>query len=113
MASRPRYSRRSLLAGAVTRADYVPFRRNIANRLWALMMGRGLVQPLDMDHPGNPPSHPELLELLADDVAARKFDVRSLLRELALSQTYQRSSEPAPARRGRMRRCTRRLSSSR
>ena len=58
------------------------------------MMGRGLVHPLDMDHPVNPPTHPELLELLADDVAARKFDIRGFLRELALSQTYQRSSEP-------------------
>ncbi len=78
----------------MARADYLPFRRNIANRLWALMMGRGLVHPLDMDHPANPPSHPELLDVLADDIAARKFDVRGFLRELALSQTYQRSSEP-------------------
>jgi hypothetical protein len=94
IAAKPRYSRRALLAGAVARADYLPFRRNIANRLWALMLGRGLVTPLDMDHPGNPPSHPELLDLLADDIAARKFDIRGFLRELALSQTYQRSSEP-------------------
>jgi hypothetical protein len=46
-----------------------------------------------MDHPANPPSHPELLDLLAREFAAHKFDVRWLLRELALSQTYQRSSE--------------------
>ena len=50
--------------------------RNFANRLWALMMGRGLVQPLDMDHGGNPPSHPELLTLLADQAAAHRFDVK-------------------------------------
>jgi hypothetical protein len=94
VASQPRYSRRSLLAVAITGADYLPFRRNIANRLWALMMGRGLVTPLDMDHPGNPPSHAELLDVLADDIAARKFDIRGFLRELALSKTYQRASEP-------------------
>jgi hypothetical protein len=93
VASVPRYSRRAQLAAAVARPDYVPFRRNIANRLWALMMGRGLIEPLDMDHSGNPPSHPELLDVLADDIAARKFDIRSFLRELALSETYQRSSE--------------------
>jgi hypothetical protein len=87
------YSRRAQLAGAVARGDYLPFRRNIANRLWALLMGRGLVVPLDMDHPGNPPSHPELLDLLAEDVAGRKFDVRGFLREVALSEAYQRSSE--------------------
>ena len=64
-------------------------------------MGRGLVHPLDLDHPANPPSHPELLDLLADELAAHKFDVRGFLRELALSQTYQRSSELPRGRQGR------------
>ncbi len=88
----PRFSRRALLGPALANADNKQFNRNIANRLWALMMGRGLVHPLDLDHSTNPPSHPELLKLLADDIAARKFDMRGFLRELALSQTYQRSS---------------------
>jgi hypothetical protein len=90
----PKFSRRAQLAAQVATADNVQFRRNIANRLWALMAGRGLVHPLDLDHPENPPSHPELLTLLADEMAATKFDVRNLLREIALSKTYQRSSEP-------------------
>jgi hypothetical protein len=60
------------------------------------MMGRGLVHPLDMDHSANPPSHPELLVLLADEFAAMKFDIRAFLRELALSETYQRSSVLPP-----------------
>ncbi len=90
----PKYSRRALLPAALPRAENLAFRRNTANRLWALMMGRGLVHPLDMDHPGNPPTHPELLNLLADRIAAMNFDVRAFLRELALSQTYQRASEP-------------------
>jgi hypothetical protein len=72
------------------------FNRNIVNRLWALMMGRGLVHPLDMHHDENPPSHPELLDLLADEFVATGFDVKAFLRELALSRTYQRSSEPPP-----------------
>ncbi len=92
----PRFSRRALLGPELTRGNHEPFKRNLANRLWALMMGRGLFHPLDMDHPANPPTHPELLALLADDVAARKFDIRGFLRELALSQTYQRSSELSP-----------------
>jgi hypothetical protein len=92
----PKFSRRALLGPQLARAADRPFTRNIANRLWALMMGRGLVHPLDMDHPANPPSHPALLDLLADDLAAHKFDVRYFLRELALSQTYQRSSELPP-----------------
>jgi hypothetical protein len=68
------------------------FARAATNRLWFVMMGRGLVHPLDLDHAGNPPSHPELLDLLAKEFAAHKYDIKWLLRELALSQTYQRSS---------------------
>jgi hypothetical protein len=56
------------------------------------MLGRGLVHPLDLHHAGNPASHPELLDLLASELAAHQFDMRWLLRELALSKTYQRSS---------------------
>jgi hypothetical protein len=49
---------------------------------------------VDLDHSGNPPSHPKLLDLLADEFAEHKYDVKWLLREIALSETYQRSSEP-------------------
>src|SRR5262249_44921391 len=86
----PRFSRRTLLATPPARPANPAFKRNFATRIWALMTGRGLVSPLDMDHSGNPPSHPELLALLADEAAAHKFDVRWLLREIALSKTYQR-----------------------
>lgn len=68
------------------------FKKNIANRLWWLMMGRGQVHPLDLMHKENPPSHPALLELMGDELAAHEFDMRWLLRELALSKTYQRST---------------------
>lgn len=89
----PKYSRRSQLPVLLPRGDNLAFRRNIANRLWALMMGRGLVHPLDMQHDGNPPSHPELIDLLGERIAALGFDMKAFLRELALSETYQRSSE--------------------
>lgn len=89
----PKFSRRAQLAPQLTSPENRPFRRNIANRLWAMMMGRGLVHPLDLDHSANPPSHPELLDLLSDEFAALKFDIRAFLRQLALTQTYQRSSE--------------------
>ncbi|HIG82365.1 MAG TPA: DUF1553 domain-containing protein [Verrucomicrobiales bacterium] len=68
------------------------FARNIANRAWFLMMGRGLIEPLDLTHTKNPPSHPELLDLLAKELVAHKFDLKWLFRELARTQTYQRSS---------------------
>jgi hypothetical protein len=57
------------------------------------MMGRGLVHPLDLHHAGNPPSHPELLALLAKEFSAHQFDFKWLLTELANTKVYQRSSK--------------------
>ncbi|MEX0725666.1 MAG: DUF1549 domain-containing protein [Planctomycetaceae bacterium] len=82
----------ALLAEEFPKPENAFFSRNIANRLWFAMMGRGLVHPLDLHHSGNPPSHPELLALLAAEFIAHEYDVKWMLRELALSQTYQRSS---------------------
>jgi hypothetical protein len=45
-----------------------------------------------MHHSANPPSHPELLNALAQRLTSMKYDVKGFLRELALSKTYQRSS---------------------
>lgn len=93
------------LAAEITSPNYPPFARNIANRMWFLLMGRGLVHPLDLHHRDNPPSHPELLDLLARELVEHKFDLKWLLRELALTRTYQRSgilpegaSDPLPER---------------
>lgn len=69
------------------------FARNIANRVWWAMMGRGLVHPLDLHHSDNPPSHPELLDLLAKELAEHRYDLRWLMREIALTRAYQRSSQ--------------------
>lgn len=88
----PSFRTLPILAAEMTRKDHRQFNRTIANRLWFIMMGRGLVHPLDMDHPGNPASHPELLDLLTEEIAAHDYDIKWLLRELALSATYQRSS---------------------
>jgi hypothetical protein len=92
----PRFSRRARLAPLLASRDDPRFARNAVNRFWALLLGRGLVHPVDMDHPANPPSHPELLDLLSREFAASGFNVRALLRELALSKTYQRSSAAPP-----------------
>ncbi|MCA9178038.1 MAG: DUF1549 domain-containing protein [Planctomycetales bacterium] len=87
----PKHSRRALLAREVGRGDNLAFRRNIANRLWALMMGRGLVHPVDLHHSDNPPSHPELMALLTDEVAAMQFDVKAFLKQIALTDAYRRA----------------------
>jgi predicted secreted protein len=91
----PKFNTLKILAEQLPRPENSLFTRNIANRLWWLMMGRGIVHPLDLHHAGNPPSHPELLNLLASELAAHQFDMRWLIREIALSQTYQRSSAMA------------------
>lgn len=88
----PKFSLRKLLAEKLPSDETPEFARNMANRLWAMMMGRGIVHPLDMHHSANPPSHPELLDLLAKHLVDTNFDTKAFLRELALSKTYQRSS---------------------
>src|ERR1041384_1126772 len=55
--------------------------------------GRGPVQPLDGFTATRKASHPELLEELADDFAASKFDVRRLMKSILLSKPYQLSSK--------------------
>jgi len=90
----PKYSRRQQLAKQMTAPENVDFRRNIANRIWALMTGRGLVEPLDVRHADNPAAHPELLKLLTVRLRDSNDDLRRLIREIALSTAYQRSSSP-------------------
>ncbi len=88
----PKYSRRAQLAALATSGGSAAFNRNLANRLWAHMLGRGVVHPLDMQHSGNPAVQSELLDLLAAELVQMKFDVRAFFREVALSRTYQRTS---------------------
>jgi hypothetical protein len=98
----PKFSGLKLLARDLPTAENSAFVRNLANRLWFVMFGRGLVNPLDQIHAANPPTHPAVLDLLCETVVARRFDIKALLRELALTEAYQRSSlipegsEPPP-----------------
>lgn len=86
----PKVSRRAELAKAATENNPA-FRRNIVNRLWAMLFGQGLVDPVDMLHRGNPPANEAVLDLLADEFAAHRYDIRWLLGELVRTRTYQRS----------------------
>jgi hypothetical protein len=90
----PKFSRRAKLAELATSGTNREFNENIANRLWAHLMGRGLVDPVDLHHSSNPPSNPALLKLLGEQFAAGGFNVKEFLRSLALTQTYQRSIDP-------------------
>jgi len=89
----PIYSRRLQLSSSMTADSNSAFRLNIANRIWAQVMGGGIVEPVDMWHSDNLPSHPELLTLLANTLMEHDYDLRYLYRELALTKTYQRSSQ--------------------
>jgi len=68
------------------------FARAAANRLWADLFGRGLVEPIDDLRPGNPATHPELLDALAADLADHGFDARRTLRLIATSAAYGRAA---------------------
>ena len=87
----PKFSRRAKLAELATNGSNQAFNQNIANRLWAHMFGRGLVHPLDLHHPDNPATDPELLQILGESFAAMDYNIQSFLRGIALSETYQRS----------------------
>ncbi|QEF97970.1 hypothetical protein Mal15_20160 [Stieleria maiorica] len=75
------------------------FARAAANRVWAHLFGRGIVDPVDAMDSSHPPSHPELLQFLADYLVEQRFDLRALYRVVANSDAYQRSSETRDATR--------------
>jgi hypothetical protein len=70
------------------------FTRNIANRVWFWLLGRGIVQEADDLRPDNPPSHPELLAFLEAELVSSHYDLKHLYRLILNSQTYQLSSIP-------------------
>ena len=70
------------------------FARAIANRYWAHFFGRGIVEPLDDMRVTNPPSNPELLDVLAHELVEHRYSLKHLIRVICKSQTYQLSSTP-------------------
>jgi len=66
------------------------FAKVLANWLWASMMGRGIVQPVDDFRVTNPPSHPQLLERLATMLIDSDYQPAVVLKAIALSDTYAR-----------------------
>jgi Protein of unknown function (DUF1549)/Protein of unknown function (DUF1553) len=83
---------RVTLADWVTSPENPYFAKAAVNRLWAHFFGVGLVEPEDDLRKDNPPSHPELLDELARQFVAQKFDVQFLIRAVVLSDAYQRTS---------------------
>jgi hypothetical protein len=73
------------------------FAAALVNRYWKHFFGRALVEPEDDLRVSNPPTHPELLRALADDFVAHGFDLKWLVRTIATSRAYDRSSLPGGA----------------
>ncbi len=70
------------------------FARSIVNRIWGHYFGIGIVDPIDDFNAANPPSNPALLDWLAKDFIAHKFDLKHLHRRIMNSRTYQLSHLP-------------------
>jgi hypothetical protein len=98
--------RRQALATWLTARDNRFFARNVVNRYFAYLMGRGLVEPIDDLRGTNPPSNVELMDALADDFVKSGFNVKHLLRTIMNSRLYQLSSQPNASNAADSRFCT-------
>ncbi|MBL8793763.1 MAG: PSD1 domain-containing protein [Planctomycetia bacterium] len=85
---------RPAFAAWLTAADNPWFARAMVNRTWGQLLGRGFVEPVDDMSEDNSPSHPELLQELAQEFSASGFKLKELIRCICRSQVYQRSSTP-------------------
>lgn len=87
---------RPQFAAWLTSIENPYFAKAAANRTWALLLGVGLVNPIDDMTPENPASHPEVLDRLAREFAASGFSTKYLIRCICNSAAYQRTSRPLP-----------------
>ena len=85
---------RKALAAWLTSPENELFSRNLANRIWAHFMGRGIVEPVDDMRVSNPPTNGPLLDALAKNLAEGGFDLRAFVRDICASRTYQLSARP-------------------
>jgi len=68
------------------------FTRNVVNRVWSWLLGRGIIHEPDDIRPDNPPGNPELLAFLEKELIAAHYDLKHVYRLILNSQTYQLSS---------------------
>lgn len=86
-ASKPRDERLKQLADLMTHPENGRMQRTIVNRLWAQMMGRGIVRPVDAMN--TEPWSEDLLDLLANHLVSSGYDLKAVLRLIATSRIYQ------------------------
>ena len=85
-------TRREILADWLASPDNPWFARNVANITWAHFMGVGITDPVDDVRVSNPPSNPALLDALARHLIDSNYDIRSIVRDICNSRTYQLST---------------------
>ena len=88
---------REVFTGWLVDARNPWFTRNIANRIWSWLLGRGIIQEPDDIRPDNPPSNPELLAYLERELVSSGYDLKHIYRLILNSKTYQLSSVPETA----------------
>jgi hypothetical protein len=88
-------NRREILAKMIVASDYMD--KTIANRVWQHFLGYGFTKPIDDMGPHNTPTHPELLDYLGKEVRKNSFDLKELIKWVALSEAYSLSSKITPS----------------
>jgi hypothetical protein len=73
------------------------FSRNLANRVWYHLLGRGIVDPVDDFRDSNPPSNPALLDAVTFYFEAQGMRLKPLVSEIIKSQVYQQAAAPEPS----------------
>ena len=90
----PERDPRLLLADWMSSPENPFFAKSLANRYWKHFFDRGIVEPEDDMRETNPPSNPELLNALSQHFIESGFDLKSLVRTICQSSTYQLTSLP-------------------
>ncbi len=93
MAIDSRDDRRLHFAAWLTSPDNEYFAKNIVNRVWGSIMGRGLCHPIDDVRATNPASSEELFQALTKDFVENGFNIKRLISQILNSSTYQVSSD--------------------
>ena len=87
---------RRQLADWLTAPDNPWFAKNVVNRIWYWLLGRGIVHEPDDMRPTNPPENPALLDYLEKELVSHHYDLKHIYRLVLNSKTYQLSSVPSP-----------------
>ncbi|MFO1094294.1 MAG: DUF1549 and DUF1553 domain-containing protein [Planctomycetaceae bacterium] len=85
-------SPRQTLANWIVSDENPYFARMAVNRMWGHFFGVGFVDPIDDFNDQHPPSHPELLDALAQELAHQNYDLKFLMRAITRSRAYNLSS---------------------